>query len=308
MSFLYKYVFIVFVAMMFASAPAMAKTVKVTFKAVEAEWQWDNNGSKMDAYTFDGTIPGPVVRVTEGDVVEFTLNNESTNAQSHSMDFHSARVNIANEFAEIKPGETKNYSFKATYPGVFLYHCMSMPLQEHIGRGMFGILIVDPKKDARPKADREYVLVQSEIYKDPSTLQGPFEATVFNGRKFRYDPVHDPKASGNVLVAKPGERVRIYFANAGPNDFSSFHPLGGIWDAVYLSGNPKNVSHGVQAFVVGPGDASTFDLISPVEGANAITTHSLRGALTGGVAIIMFKKNLSEAEEKLGKNGNYIVP
>ncbi|MBI5179200.1 MAG: multicopper oxidase domain-containing protein [Nitrospinae bacterium] len=292
----------------FGAAPAMAKTVKVSMKSVETEWQYDNDGNKMLAFTFDGTIPGPVVRATEGDTVEFTLTNDKNNKMSHAMDFHAARVNVLNEFAPIKPGETKTFSFPATYPGVFFYHCGAMPMQEHIGRGMFGVIIIDPKKDTRPKADREYVLVQSEIYKDPTTLQGPFETTVFNGRKFRYDPVHDPKASGNVLIAKPGERVRVYFANAGPNDFSAFHPIAGIWDAVYLSGNPKNVQHGVQTFVVGPGDASTFDLISPVEGGNAIVTHTMRGALTGGIAVIVFKNKLTAAEEKLGKSGNLIVP
>lgn len=284
------------------------KVVKVKLVSTETTWVYDNAGSEMTAFTFNGEIPGPVIRVTEGDIIEFTLENNSKNKKSHSIDFHAARVNVLNEFAPIKPGETKTFSFPATTPGVFYYHCGASPMQEHIARGMFGVIIVDPKKDKRPKPDREYVLVQSEIYDNPETLQeAPFKHVVFNGRAFRYDPVHDPKASGNMLIAKPGERVRIYFVNAGPHEFSAFHPIAGIWDKVWLSGNPANELTGMQTVTVAPGDAGTFDLISPVEGGNAIVTHSLKGALTGAIAVIVFKNKLSAAEEKLGKDGNYIV-
>lgn len=290
-----------------AASPVFAKTVKVTMHAKEVTWTYNSAGEEMDAFTFDGQIPGKVVRVTEGDTVEFELINDKSNKNSHAMDFHAARVNVLNEFASVKPGETKKFSFPATTPGVFFYHCGTMPMQEHIARGMVGLIIVDPKNDTRPKADREYVLVQSEIYDDPKTLQGPFKHVVFNGRAFRYDPVHDPKASGNMLVAKPGERVRIYFANAGPHETSSFHPIAGIWDRVYISGNPKNELFGVQTYVVGAGDASVFDIISPVEGGNALVTHSLKGALTGAIAVLLFQNELTPEQEKLGKNGNYIV-
>jgi Rrf2 family protein len=94
-----------------------------------------------------------------------------------------------------------------------------------------------------------------------------------------------------TIPAKPGERVRIYFVNAGPNEYSSFHPIAGIWDRVYASGNPKNLQQGLQTFVVGAGDAATFDLISPIEGANAIVTHSLRAAHSGAIAVLMFTKD-----------------
>lgn len=303
---------VLFAAVLFVSFAGVtdvsAKTVKVKLVSEEAEWVYDNAGSKMDAFTFNGSIPGPVVRVTEGDIVEFELTNSKKNKNSHSIDFHAARVNVLDEFAPIKPGETKKFSFPATKPGVFYYHCGASPMHEHIGRGMFGVIIVDPKNDTRPKADREYVLVQSEIYDKPDELkQDGAKNVVFNGRAFRYDPVHDPKASGNMLVAKPGERVRIYFANAGPHEFSAFHPIAGIWENVWVSGNPANELVGVQTYTVGPGDASTFDIISPVEGGNAIVTHSLKDALTGAIAVLLFKNDLNAEQEKLGKNGNYVV-
>jgi nitrite reductase (NO-forming) len=285
-----------------------AKTVQVSLTAEEVNLPIDNKGTMYPTWTFNGKVPGPVVRVTQGDTVEFTFHNAPGNKMSHSVDFHAAQVDVMSEFAPIKPGKTKKWTFKAKYPGVFFYHCGADPMIQHIARGMFGVIIVDPKDpNAMPKADREYVLIQSELYKNPEDVKAmmadQWSNVMFNGRVFRYDPLHDPNAT-KTLVAKPGERVRIYFVNAGPNEFSAFHPIAGIWDAVYPSGNPKNVLHGMQNYAVGPGDAAIFDLISPVEGANAIVSHSMRSALSGAIAVIMFSK---DADPKMGHGDEILV-
>ncbi|HRK77382.1 MAG TPA: multicopper oxidase domain-containing protein [Thiobacillus sp.] len=295
-------------AMSMLSFQAEAKTVKITLHAQEVDLPIDNKGTMYRSWTFDGKVPGPLVRVTEGDTVEFTLINDKANKNSHSMDFHAASLDVVTDFGSIKPGEEKKFTFTANYPGVFFYHCGSDPMIQHIARGMFGTIIVDPKDaSAMPKADREYVLIQSELYPNPDAkeemMQNKWSNVMFNGGIFKYDPVHDPAAT-RWLQAKPGERVRIYFVNAGPNEFSSFHPIAGIWDKVYASGNPKNVQHGLQSFTVGPGDAATFDLISPVEGANAIVTHSLKGALTGAIAVLMYSK---DADPKMGRGEQILV-
>jgi len=287
---------------------AQAKTVKVTLHATEVDLPIDNKGTMYKTWTFDGKVPGPVVRVTEGDTVEFTLINDKSSKNSHSMDFHAARVDVVKDFGSIKPGESKTFTYTADYPGVFFYHCGSDPMIQHIARGMFGAIIVDPKDPkAMPKADREYVIVQSGLYANPDAkedmMANKWSNVMFNGGIFKYDPVHDPAAT-RWLQAKPGERVRIYFVNAGPNEFSSFHPIAGIWDRVYASGNPKNVQHGLQSFTVGPGDAATFDLISPVVGANAIVTHSLKGALTGAIAVLMYS---DDADPKMGRGEQILV-
>ncbi len=290
------------------AAPALAKVVPITLHAREVDLPIDNKGTIMKAWTYDGKLPGPLIRVTEGDTVEFTLINDKDSKNSHAMDFHAARKDVVADFGSIKPGETKTFTYTADYPGVFFYHCGSDPMIQHISRGMFGAIIVDPKDaKAMPKADREYVLIQSELYPNPDNtddmMQNKWNHVVFNGGVFKYDPVHDPQAT-RWLQAKPGERVRIYFVNAGPNEFSSFHPIAGIWDRVYASGNPNNVTHGMQSFVVGPGDAATFDLISPAAGANAIVTHSLRAALTGAIAVIMFT---NDADPKMGRGEQILV-
>lgn len=287
---------------------ATAKTVQVDLTAKEVSLPIDNKGTMYPAWTFDGKIPGPVVRVTEGDTVAFTLHNAPGNKMSHSIDFHAAQVDVLDQFAPIKPGQSKSWSFTPKYPGIFFYHCGASPMIQHIARGMFGVIIVDPKDaNALPKADREYVLIQSELYPNPEDVKAmiadKWSNVMFNGDIFKYDPVHDPNAT-ETLEAKPGERVRIYFVNAGPNEFSSFHPIAGIWDAVYPSGNPRNVLHGMQTYTVAPGDAAIFDLISPIEGANAIVTHSLRGALSGAIAVIMYQK---DADPKLGHGDQILV-
>jgi nitrite reductase (NO-forming) len=253
-------------------------------------------------------VPGPVVHVEEGDIVEFTLFNDKTSKNSHSMDFHAARVDVVKDFDSVKPGEKGGYTFRADYPGVFYYHCGSDAMIQHISRGMYGAIIVDPKdKNAMPKADREYVLIQSELYANPDSvpdmMANKWTNVMFNGGIFKYDPVHDPAAT-RMLQAKPGERVRVHFINAGANEFASFHAIAGIWDRVYPSGNPKNTLHGMQSYVVGPGDAASFDIISPQEGANALVTHSMRQALTGGIAILQFTK---DADPKMGRGDNILV-
>ncbi|MGO4378943.1 multicopper oxidase domain-containing protein [Pseudoduganella sp. RAF53_2] len=289
-------------------AAVQAKTVKVTFTAKEVDLPIDNKGTMYRTWTYDGQVPGTVVHVEEGDVVEFTLLNDKSSKNSHSVDFHAARVDVVKDFEAVKPGEKGSYTFKADYPGVFFYHCGADPMIQHIARGMFGAIIVDPKdKTAMPKADREYVLIQSELYPNPDNqadmMANKWTNVMFNGGVFKYDPVHDPAAT-RMLQAKPNERVRIYFVNAGVNEFSSFHSIAGIWDKVYPSGNPKNALTGLQSYTVGPGDAATFDLISPVEGANAIVSHSLRQALTGAIAIIQFTK---DADPKMGKGDNILI-
>ncbi len=288
---------------------AEAKTVQVTLTAKEVKTVIDNKGTTQASWTYDGDVPGPVVRATVGDTIEFTLINDKANKESHSIDFHAARVNVLDEFAPIKPGETKKFTFPATKVGTYFYHCGAPNMAQHVARGMIGVIIIDPKKYSKhfPKPDREYVLVQSELYPNVDSVEeimaGKWSNVVFNGTVLKYDPVHDPAAT-KTLVAKPGELVRVHFVNAGPNEFSSFHPIAGIWERAYPSGNPKNVMYGMQTLVVGPGDAASLDLISPVPGGNAIVTHSLKAALTGAIAVIVFS---DDADPAMGRGDNILV-
>jgi len=291
---------------------AAAKTVKVTFTAEEKEVVIDNKGTKYPAWTFNGTIPGPVVRVKVGDTVDFTLINPKENKNSHSIDFHAAEVDVLNEFAPVKPGHTKHFKFKAKRAGIYMYHCGANPMAQHIARGMFGIIIVDPKRytKAYPKPDREYVLIQSQFFPDAEDYKAMIENrgwtnALINGKVFHYDPVHDPNAT-QVLMAKPGERVRIYFVNANINMPVAFHPIAGIWDRVFINGNPKNVLYDVQTYNVAVAEASAFDIVSPKDRAtnNAIVDHTMSAALRGAITVLM---NRPDADPKLGKGDNILL-
>lgn len=296
-----------------ASQAALADVVKVEMVAMEHDIVVDNKGTKYPGWTFGPDMPGPVVRVKEGDTVEFTLVNPASNKNSHSMDFHAASVDVLDEFAPVKPGGSKTFRFKANYPGVFMYHCGANPMHQHIARGMFGIIIVDPKdgftKDY-PKPDREYVLIQSQLFPDAENhhaiMMGEgWTNALINGKVFHYDPVHDPDAT-LALVSKPGERVRIFYVNANINDAAAVHPIAGIWDRVYLNGNPKNVVHGMATYNVAVSEAVTFDIVSPKERPtnNAIVDHSMRAAMTGAITVLM---NTPDADPKMGKGENILL-
>jgi nitrite reductase (NO-forming) len=290
-----------------------AKTVEVVMKAMETNLAIDNKGTMYPAWTFDGDIPGKLVRVTEGDTVEFTLINPPENKESHSMDFHAAEVDVLNEFAPVKPGETKKFIFKAKRAGIWMYHCGASPMVQHIARGMFGLIIVDPKEGYTktfPKPDREYVLVQSQFFPNADDYNAMLKNegwtnSLINGKIFHYDPVHDPKAT-QALVSKPGERVRVYFVNANVNLPVALHPIAGIWDRVYINGNPKNMLHDIATYSVAVSEASIFDIVSPADKPtnNAIVDHAMSAALRGAITVLM---NTPDADPKMGKGEQILL-
>jgi nitrite reductase (NO-forming) len=112
------------IAGLFSAQIVLAKTVKVTMTAMEKEVTIDNKGTQYAAWTYDGTIPGKFIRVTQGDTVDFTLINPATNKNSHAIDFHAAQVDVLNEFAPIKPGDTKHFKFVANHPGLFMFNTL----------------------------------------------------------------------------------------------------------------------------------------------------------------------------------------
>lgn len=308
------------VAGLFAAQQVFAKTVSVTMTAKEVDVAVNGKlvggADTMAAWTFDGTIPGKPVRVEEGDTVDFTLINPAENKNSHAMDFHAAQVSVLDEFAPVKPGESKHFKFEAKVPGVFMYHCGASPMVQHIARGMYGIIIVDPKggySKAYPKPDREYVLIQQQYFPDVENYgamlgdANAWKGSLINGKVLHYDPVHDPNGGHDVLEAKPGERVRIYFVNTGVNLPVALHPIASIWDRVYVNGNPKNTLYGLQTYNVAVSEADTFDIVTPINNKPAtgiaIVDHSMNAALRGAITVLVSKK---DADPKKG-HGELIV-
>jgi nitrite reductase (NO-forming) len=231
---------------------------------------------------FNGTIPGPAIRVRQGDTINATLDNKG--AQGHSIDFHAAQTPWDVNFKTILPNQSLNFSWQANYPGCFMYHCGTPPVLHHISNGMYGAIVVDPKDGWPTVATREYALVQSEFYvngnkPDPAKMDAAQPSFVaFNGVPNQY--VDHP------ITAEPGERIRLYVVNAGPSIFSGFHIVGAIFEAVYPDGNPANKLTGVQTYTVPPGGGSVFDVVVPETGMYPIVTHAFAYASKGAVGML----------------------
>jgi nitrite reductase (NO-forming) len=240
---------------------------------------------KYDAWTFGGAVPGPFIRVTQGDTVDFTLINKAM--MPHSMDFHAAEIAPSKYYVNVMPNDSIHYHFVPHVPGVFLYHCGTAPVAAHIANGMYGALIVDPTTP-RPAA-REFVFVQSEFYLDSVAPGKPRSLSwerllslapdyvVFNGRAAQY--------AENPIAVKPGELLRLYVVNAGPNRFSSFHVVGGIFERVFVDGSQHSPLEGVQTVAVPVGGASIFEVRLKEAGDYPFVTHAFADATKGAIGI-----------------------
>ena len=255
------------------------------------------DGVKMMVWTFGGDAPGPTIRVRQGDKVKFIMANRSletakvTPPMPHSMDFHAAMVSPQDKFRSIPPGQTLEFEFVANYPGVFMYHCGTPMILHHLALGMYGAIIVEPKNGYPTKVDREYVVVQSEFYpaakpEKDGTFALDMNAVIrktpsivaFNGRALRH--VHEP------LVAKPGERVRLFVLNAGPSDTSSFHVVGTIFDRVWLEGVPENEQRGGQTVLLGASNSAIVEFDIPASGKYIMVDHEFADANAGAIGLI----------------------
>jgi nitrite reductase (NO-forming) len=256
------------------------------------------SGVQYQAWTFGDSVPGPTIHVRQGQTVNVTYTNKGM--MEHSLDFHSAITPPNLHYAEVKPGASLTYSFVAKVPGAFLYHCGTPPVLLHIGNGMYGAIIVDPATPLPPAAE-SYVLVQSEWYTQQikGNLMGPDfqkmkderpDEVVFNGVAFQY--------KDHPLTATPGKLVRIYFVNAGPDLWSSFHVIGGIFDKVYPGGDAADAISGVSTFSVGPGAGAIFDITLDQPGNYVFVDHDMAHAIIGAQGVLQVGNAAAIAAEK----------
>ena len=239
-------------------------------------------------WTLNGTIPGTVLRAVEGDTINIKVSNDAP--MVHSVDLHSARVNPEHGYQGVQPGESFEWSFTPKYPGAFMYHCGTAPVLMHIGAGMYGAMIVDPKEGWSPA--QELVLIQSEFYVKPgddgSGVMVPDAGKLFSGGTMDY-VTFNGYANQYVeypLKVKAGEPVRIFVVNCGPNIWSSFHVVGAIFDRAYLNANPKNVAYGMQGISIGPGDGACVELTFDEPGTYVAVNHAFGHAAHGAIALI----------------------
>ncbi|UQX55571.1 multicopper oxidase domain-containing protein [Cytobacillus pseudoceanisediminis] len=253
-----------------------------------------DKGKFYKAWTFNGEAPGPVVVVNEGDTLNFTLKNMDP-AIPHSMDFHAVHAAPSKDFSNVQPDETGTFSYPANKPGVFMYHCGTSPVLSHIANGMHGTIIVKPK-DGYPtdkEIDREYTIIQNEWYKYNDLedfTNGVPSHVVFSTKALKKG---DPNTNGdtftlkdNPLLAKVGDKVRIYINNVGPNEVSSFHVVGTVFDDVYIDGNPYNRYKGLQTVMLPASGGAVVEFTVTKAGSYPIVTHQFNHAQKGAVAIL----------------------
>jgi nitrite reductase (NO-forming) len=268
------------------------QTIRVDLLAAEVEGRLAE-GTTFGYWTFNGKVPGPFIRVRVGDTVDIHLKNSGDSAMMHSVDFHATTgPGGGAAVLQVEPGKEKSMSWKALVPGLYVYHCATPMVAEHIANGMYGLILVEPA-EGLPKADREFYVMQGEIYSDiaygqrgsaefsvEKLLEERPEYFVLNGSVGALSKLHP-------LHAKVGETVRIFFGVGGPNFTSSFHVIGEIFDKVYLLGGTiSKPLEGIQTVSVAPGGAVIVEFKLQVPGNYTIVDHALTRLERGLVGIL----------------------
>lgn len=269
-----------------AQAPAalQGSTVDITLTVKEVLVSIAPNVT-YNAWTFNGTVPGPVLRVRQGQTIHFTLENEGM--MPHSIDFHAAQTPWNINYQAVPAGKSFSFDWKANYPGVFMYHCGAPTAIYHMANGMYGMIIVDPAQGWAPA--QEYTLVQSEFYTakltngtytvDPEKLNvGQPDYVVFNGYADQYQD--------SPIIVHAGQRIRLFLVNAGPTLFSAFHVVGAIFSDTYIDGNPANHMVGDQTVTIPPGGGVVVELTIPEPGLYPFVTHSFASVGKGALGML----------------------
>lgn len=258
-------------------------------------------GIYQNYWTFNKQVPGPMLRVREGDTVEITLENDKSSLHDHSIDLHAVNgPGGGATLTHVAPGETKSFQFKALNPGLYIYHCAMPNVSTHNSHGQYGLILVEPKDSniALPKVDKEFYIVQGEFYTtgeigkrglmqfdSDALINGTPNYVVFNGRI----------ESTPRLKAKVGDKIRIYIGNGGVNLISSFHVIGEIFDTVYPEANiGGSIEHNVQTTAVLPGGASIVEFTLNAPGKYLLVDHALARMNKGAWAVLDVTGNENE--------------
>jgi len=272
------------------SAPSPADKVVITLITEEKLGQLAN-GVTYDFWTYNGTVPGPLIRLRVGQVVEMHIINPPNSTMIHSIDSHGILgQGGGGAYSQTAPGNESIFQFTAMNPGLFLYHCATPDIPTHIANGMYGLMLVEPQ-GGLPKVDEEFYIVQGEFYTMGPYGQQGFQTfsyqkaqaetpdyVVFNGR------VGALTGNGTMRI-KVGDSVRVFFGNAGPNLDSSLHIIGGIMDRVYEDGalaSPPLLE--VQTVLVPAGSAAMVEFTAQTPGVLTLVDHSLFRMHQGAVA------------------------
>ena len=277
------------------------QTVRIDLETVEIEGQLAD-GTTYKYWTFNGKVPGPFYRVRVGDTIEVHLRNLTNSTMAHSVDFHAVTgPGGGATMTQTAPGEETMFTAKALNPGLYVYHCATPMVAQHIANGMYGLILVEPE-EGLPSVDREFYVMQGELYTNeafrstglltenlPALLNEDPEYLVFNGAA-------NGLTEQKPLKAKVGETVRIYFGVGGPNFTSSFHVIGEIFDRVYDQASLTSPAlTNVQTTLVSPGGATMVEFSLEVPGRYILVDHAL-ARLQRGLAGFLIAEGPEDAE------------
>ena len=271
-----------------------AKKLKVDLEIIEKEGEI-MDGTKYLFWTFGGTVPGSFIRTRVGDEVEFTLKNHQDNKLPHNIDLHAVTGPGGGAAASlVAPGQQRTFSFKCLNPGLYVYHCAQAPVPLHIANGMYGLILVEPE-GGLPPVDKEYYVMQGDFYTDGAYGAGGTQA--FNQEKaLKENPdyiVFNGKVGSltqdGALTANPGETVRLFVGNGGPNKVSSFHVIGEIFDRVHVEGGDL-MNENVQTTLIPAGGAAIVEFKVDVPGSYVLVDHSIFRAFNKGALGLLVAK------------------
>jgi nitrite reductase (NO-forming) len=249
-------------------------------------------GIYFNYWTFNGTVPGPMYRVREGDTVILSITNDTTSLHHHNIDLHAVTGQGGGaSLTDVNPGETKTIKWKALNPGLFIYHCAMPNVSTHNSHGQYGLILVEPK-EGLAKVDKEFYVVQGELYTmgqlgkkgitvfdSEALLDGLPNYVTFNGRIESTPRMH----------AKVGDKIRMYVGNGGVNLISSFHVIGEIFDKVYPEGSigeGNAILKNVQTTAVLPGGSTIVEFKVDVPGKYLLVDHALSRMNKGAWAVL----------------------
>jgi nitrite reductase (NO-forming) len=266
------------------------KTLKFTLEAIEVLGVLDAAAKTTYTYwTFNGKVPGPMLRARVGDTIEITMKNAKSSAMIHNVDLHAVWGQGGGaEATKVAPGEEKSFVFKALNPGLYVYHCATPVIPQHISSGMYGLILIEPE-GGLPKVDKEFYVMQGDIYADGSGTEKEFNLDKMLAEQPTHVVMNGSAAAlaANPMKVKVGDDVRIFFGVGGPNLTSSFHAIGTIWDKVWPEGSTGAPELNVQTTTVPPGGSTMVEFKARVPAKYILVDHALGRLMKGNVAIIV---------------------
>jgi copper-containing nitrite reductase len=233
-----------------------------------------------DSWGFEGHVPGPLLRVRVGDLVEVHLRNATTSLRAHNIDFHFVMGPGGGASAlSVAPGEEAVLEARATAPGFYMFHCATPDIPMHIANGMYGFVLVEPEEPL-PQVSEEFYVVQSEIYtNDDKPGHKAFDMARADKADAQYVVFNGSVGAllkDRAPIVTQNQTVRMYVGNAGPNLISSFHVIGQIFDKVYREGDLVSPpARSLQTTLIPAGGSAVVEFTPPVPGTFLLVDHAI---------------------------------